>query len=77
MVRSLPPFITYPPPNFAIKVAYSSVADDKREKPMNLAFAWTRYSNALLILGQINFFLQFDVGFVGNLSCGNGDRVLG
>jgi len=30
---------------------------------VDLAFAWTRDKNAPLILGQMNFFLAFDVCF--------------
>jgi hypothetical protein len=31
--------------------------------PIQLAFAWTRSSDAPLILGQTNFFMEFDVCF--------------
>ena len=31
--------------------------------PIQLAFAWTRNPNAPLILGQTNFFMEFDVSF--------------
>ncbi len=31
--------------------------------PVRLAFAWTRAENAPLILGQVNFFMEFDVCF--------------
>lgn len=31
--------------------------------PVNLAFAWTKANNLSLILGQVNFFLEFDVCF--------------
>jgi len=31
--------------------------------PVRLAFAWTRASTIPLILGQVNFFLEFDVCF--------------
>jgi hypothetical protein len=31
--------------------------------PVRLAFAWTRADNIPLILGQVNFFLEFDVCF--------------
>ncbi len=31
--------------------------------PIQLAFAWTRSPNAPLILGQANFFMEFDVCF--------------
>ena len=34
-----------------------------RFAPVRLAFAWTRASNVPLILGQVNFFLEFDVCF--------------
>ena len=30
---------------------------------VNLAFAWTKADNLSLILGQVNFFLEFDVCF--------------
>jgi hypothetical protein len=32
-------------------------------EPVRLAFAWTRAANVPLILGQVNFFLEFDVCF--------------
>jgi hypothetical protein len=31
--------------------------------PVELAFAWTRAERIPLILGQVNFFQEFDVGF--------------
>ena len=31
--------------------------------PVKLAFAWTRAADVPLILGQVNFFLEFDVCF--------------
>ncbi len=31
--------------------------------PVRLAFAWTRAENVPLILGQVNFFMEFDVCF--------------
>lgn len=31
--------------------------------PVRLAFAWTRSDNVPLILGQVNFFMEFDVCF--------------
>lgn len=31
--------------------------------PIRLAFAWTRNSNVPLILGQMNFFMEFEVCF--------------
>ena len=31
--------------------------------PVNLAFGWTRAENVPLILGQTNFFMEFDVCF--------------
>lgn len=31
--------------------------------PVNLAFAWTKADDVSLILGQVNFFLEFDVCF--------------
>ena len=31
--------------------------------PIRLAFAWTKIENAPLILGQTNFFMEFDVCF--------------
>jgi hypothetical protein len=32
-------------------------------EPVRLAFAWTRADSVPLILGQVNFFLEFDVCF--------------
>jgi hypothetical protein len=32
-------------------------------KPVRLAFAWTEEQNVPVILGQVNFFLEFDVCF--------------
>ena len=34
--------------------------------PVRLAFAWTHSNEIPLILGQINFFLEFDVYFFGS-----------
>jgi hypothetical protein len=31
--------------------------------PVRLAFAWTQATEVPLILGQVNFFLEFDVCF--------------
>jgi len=31
--------------------------------PARLAFAWTRSSNVPVILGQVNFFMEFDICF--------------
>ena len=31
--------------------------------PVRLAFAWTRSNEVPLILGQVNFFMEFDVCF--------------
>ncbi len=31
--------------------------------PVRLAFAWTRAENVPLLLGQVNFFMEFDVCF--------------
>jgi hypothetical protein len=31
--------------------------------PVRLAFAWTRNNQVLVILGQVNFFMEFDVCF--------------
>ena len=33
------------------------------DKPVHLAFAWTRLDSAPVIFGQMNFFLEFDVCF--------------
>jgi hypothetical protein len=33
--------------------------------PVRLAFAWTRADNVPLILGQMNFFREFDICFIG------------
>uniref|UniRef100_UPI0030DCF34B hypothetical protein n=1 Tax=Pseudanabaena sp. UWO311 TaxID=2487337 RepID=UPI0030DCF34B len=32
-------------------------------EPARLVFAWTKAPNVPLILGQVNFFMQFDVCF--------------
>ncbi|RPJ03769.1 MAG: hypothetical protein EHM36_11810, partial [Deltaproteobacteria bacterium] len=34
--------------------------------PVRLAFAWVKSSNVPLILGQTNFFMEFDVCFYRN-----------
>lgn len=34
-----------------------------RFSPVRLAFAWTQAENVPLILGQVNFFMEFDVCF--------------
>jgi len=31
--------------------------------PVRLAFAWSRSDNVPLILGQMNFFMEFDICF--------------
>ena len=36
--------------------------------PIRLAFAWTKLENTPLILGQTNFFMEFDVCFYRSLS---------
>ena len=33
--------------------------------PVPLAFAWCRTDEVALVLGQTNFFMEFDVGFFG------------
>ena len=38
-------------------------ANVERFSPVELAFAWTQDKNAPLILGQMNFFLAFDLCF--------------
>ncbi|MEG5001823.1 hypothetical protein [Microcoleus sp. B4-D4] len=38
-------------------------ANIERFPPVDLAFAWTKDRNAPLILGHMNFFLEFDVCF--------------
>jgi len=35
-------------------------------EPVKLAFAWTQAENVPLILGQMNFFLEFDICFYGS-----------
>jgi hypothetical protein len=32
-------------------------------EPVRLAFAWTRANDVPVILGQVNFFLEFDICF--------------
>ncbi|WP_244913187.1 hypothetical protein [Phormidesmis priestleyi] len=34
-------------------------------EPLQLVFAWTQATNVPLILGQVNFFMEFDVCFYG------------
>ncbi|OQY42411.1 MAG: hypothetical protein B6242_16200 [Anaerolineaceae bacterium 4572_78] len=36
--------------------------------PVRLVFAWTQANNVPLILGQVNFFREFDVYFYGSQS---------
>lgn len=36
--------------------------------PVKLAFAWTMAKDVPLILGQMNFFLEFDVCFYGSIA---------
>lgn len=45
----------------AIPVSVSAQLGDF--SPVNLVFAWVRTTNIPLILGQTNFFMQFDVCF--------------
>jgi hypothetical protein len=39
------------------------IATIGRFPPVQLAFAWTRNDHVPIILGQVNFFLEFDVSF--------------
>lgn len=39
----------------------------KEFSPVKLAFAWTEAKDIPLILGQMNFFLEFDVCFYGSI----------
>lgn len=41
-------------------ILYGTVAD---LSPVKLAFAWTRAETVPLILGQVNFFMAFDICF--------------
>lgn len=34
--------------------------------PVNLAFAWTQATKVPLLLGQVNFFMEYDVCFYGS-----------
>ena len=34
--------------------------------PVKLAFAWTKATNIPLLLGQVNFFMEYDVCFYGS-----------
>ena len=34
--------------------------------PVRLAFAWCRTDEVALVLGQTNFFMEFDIGFFGS-----------
>jgi len=44
-------------------IPFSVVAQIGEFEPVKLVFAWTNSPNAPLILGQTNFFLEFDVCF--------------
>ena len=44
-------------------VPFSATAEIGNFPPIELVFAWTRSPNAPLILGQTNFFLEFDICF--------------
>ena len=44
-------------------IPFSVVAQIGEFEPVKLVFAWTNSPNVPLILGQINFFLEFDVYF--------------
>ena len=48
--------------NFEARAIFLEIQFGKFE-PVKLAFAWTSAENAPLILGQTNFFLEFDVCF--------------
>jgi hypothetical protein len=45
-------------PSLPIKLIYQ-----QQFKPVQLVFAWTRATNVPLLLGQVNFFMEFDVCF--------------
>jgi len=42
---------------------FSAIVQVRDIPPVQLAFAWTKNPNAPLILGQTNFFMEFDVCF--------------
>ncbi|MCP4103922.1 MAG: hypothetical protein GY749_00055, partial [Desulfobacteraceae bacterium] len=44
-------------------VAYAEVASFR---PVKLVFAWTRSNDVPVILGQTNFFMEFDAYFFGS-----------
>jgi hypothetical protein len=44
-------------------IPFFSNAEIGEFTPVKLAFAWVRQPNTPLILGQTNFFLEFDVAF--------------
>ncbi|WP_434683852.1 hypothetical protein [Pseudanabaena minima] len=44
-------------------IPFSVISQIGEFEPINLVFAWTNSPNAPLILGQTNFFLEFDVCF--------------
>jgi hypothetical protein len=54
--------------NLALSEARALVVDALIEDlpPVRLAFAWTQNQNVPVILGQTNFFLEFDVNFLGS-----------
>ncbi len=47
---------------------FSAIAQIGEFLPTELVFAWSRSSNVPLILGQTNFFLEFDVCFYRSTS---------
>lgn len=51
--------------NLAKVPAYGVIVTGKVASfpPVELAFAWTQAANVPLLLGQVNFFLEFDVCF--------------
>ncbi|MBV9387592.1 MAG: hypothetical protein JOZ78_14325 [Chroococcidiopsidaceae cyanobacterium CP_BM_ER_R8_30] len=44
-------------------IPFFTIAEIGEYAPVRLAFAWVRRANTPLILGQTNFFLEFDVCF--------------
>jgi len=51
------------PGNLGNSPAHPVLAHVANFAPTRLAFAWTKIENAPLILGQTNFFMEFDVCF--------------
>jgi hypothetical protein len=48
---------------FPFTAANDQLGEAGLREPVPFAFAWSQAENVPLILGQVNFFLKFDVSF--------------